>query len=101
MQRLYGMAGVVIPRDAYLQSTSPLGRAVDPQTPPAAGDLVFFLGPTDRRGRGITHVGMALDPVRFVHGFSRAGVVETDFLDEDYMAEYTNKGAWRINQEAE
>jgi len=97
VQHLYAMCGVTLPRDAYLQAQSPLGRDLPPEETPQKGDLVFFLGPKDPRKRGITHVGMALDAERFIHAVSKDGVIITPFDDPYYSRLYTYRGAWRYN----
>lgn len=72
-QRVYGLFGVVIPRDAY-QQASWAGFERVPADAIAPGDLLFFRGKEDPRGRGITHVGMALDPPWFIHAAGGSGV---------------------------
>jgi gamma-D-glutamyl-L-lysine dipeptidyl-peptidase len=94
-QRAYRMIGVTLPRDAYLQAQSPLGKPVPHGEPLRAGDLVFFRGPSDPRKRGITHVGMALDRNHFLHAVSRDGVTITRFDDPAFRSRYTDRGAWR------
>ena len=96
VQRIYSVLGVTIPRDAYLQAQSPLGTFREPGKTLKAGDLVFFVGQSDPRGRGITHVGMALDNRHFIHANSRTGVVVSAFDDPDIQETYTYRGAWRL-----
>jgi hypothetical protein len=95
VQRLYGMLGVVLPRDAYLQARSPLGTSVAPEEPLRAGDLVFFCGDNDPRGRGITHVGMAMGDGQFIHASGNVGVRVTPLEDAYYTRAY--RGAWRYH----
>jgi cell wall-associated NlpC family hydrolase len=95
VQRIYSLLGVLLPRDAYQQAQSPLGDGT-PAPPLKAGDLVFFCGPSDPRGRGITHVGMALDTQRFIHAWGQTGVIVTTWNDPEFNAAYTYRGAWRL-----
>ncbi|HZT40839.1 MAG TPA: C40 family peptidase [Chthonomonadaceae bacterium] len=95
VQRIYSILGVLIPRDAYQQAQSPPGD-FSPDPPLQAGDLVFFCGQSDPRGRGITHVGMALDTKRFIHAWGQAGVIITGWKDPEFNAAYTYRGAWRL-----
>ena len=96
-QRAYSMVGVTLPRDAHVQAQSPLGKTVLQGEPLRAGDLVFFQGQHDPRKRGITHVGMALDPNHFLHAVSKEGVTITRFDDPYYRPLYTYRGAWRCH----
>lgn len=65
-QTIYGVHGVVLPRDADLQANwngltnVPLGSV-------EAGDLLFFGGGSDRHSRRITHVGICVGGGRFAH----------------------------------
>jgi hypothetical protein len=93
IQRLYSAFGVLLPRDAYQQADSPLGNRLPEGTARQAGDLVFFQGDHDPRGRGITHVGMALDNTRFIHASGKEGVTVTCFDDPYYARTY--RCAWR------
>jgi gamma-D-glutamyl-L-lysine dipeptidyl-peptidase len=72
-QLAYGLIGVQLPRDAYLQAAWSGAEAVV-RSEVRAGDLVFFGGSEDPRGRGITHVGLALDGARMIHASGAAGV---------------------------
>lgn len=79
-QRVYALHGVVLPRDAYQQA------AWDGLQPVAveeleAGDLLFY-GGEDPRGRGIVHVGMALDRHRLIHAAGSTGVTLSDTRTE-------------------
>lgn len=96
VQRIYGMLGVNLPRDAYQQAESPLGTALPPGATLQAGDLVFFRGPGDPLGRGITHVGIALDQTRFIHASGAEGVVITTFDDPVFTWSYTCVRVWRV-----
>ncbi len=96
IQRIYGFLGITLPRDAYLQAQSPLGKFRETDKTLKAGDLVFFLGRNDPRGRGITHIGMAMDPKHFIHACSRTGVTLSAFDDPEVCAAYTYRGSWRL-----
>ena len=95
VQRLYAMAGVLLPRDAYLQARSPLGRLLAENESPQPRDLVFFQGQRDPRNRGVTHVGMALGRNRFIHAYGRDGVTIHTLDDPEIRTVYTYRGAWR------
>ena len=94
-QRVYAALNVTLPRDAHMQADSPLGTRLDVDAPVQAGDLVFFRGQSDPRNRGITHVGMALDALCFVHAVGKEGVIITPFADPYYRSQYAYCGAWR------
>ncbi len=81
-QLVYRMHGHLLPRDADLQHSHAGLRPVD-GAGLLSGDLVFF-GPDER---SITHVGIALDPDRFVSATTyRAPTVRVDRLDDPYWA---------------
>jgi cell wall-associated NlpC family hydrolase len=84
---------VLLPRDAYLQSRSPLGDLLPEGAAFQPGDLIFFCGDRDPRGRGITHVGMAYDANHFIHASGKEGVAVTPFSDS--YARRTFRCAWR------
>lgn len=95
VQRIYAVLGITLPRDAYMQADSPLGKFREPGKTCKAGDLVFFGGQSDPRHRGITHVGMALDNRHFIHAQSKTGVTLSAFADPEISAAYTSRGSWR------
>jgi cell wall-associated NlpC family hydrolase len=82
-QLVFAVNGVSLPRDAYQQAVWP---GFDPITVASVtpGDLVFFAGDADPQGRGITHVGMALESPAFLHSAGGRGVVVSSLLDEPY-----------------
>jgi cell wall-associated NlpC family hydrolase len=89
VQRVYWLNGHVIPRDAYQQAASDLFEPVEKENL-RAGDLLLFASKDDSRGRGITHVGMALDSARFIHASTRySGVSISPFEDTHYGPQYT------------
>lgn len=104
VQRVFGMCGVSLPRDAYQQAESDLGdRTSDDQahgTPSSLirMDVVFFCGKADPRGRGITHVGIAVDDSRFIHASGRNGVCVNRFDDPAICSEYTYCGGMRLKR---
>ena len=94
VQRVYWLNGHVIPRDAYQQAASDLFEPVEKENL-RAGDLVFFASRDDPRGRGITHVGMALDSARFIHASTRySGVSISPVEDAHYGPQFA--GARRL-----
>jgi len=80
-QRVYALCGVTLPRDAYQQAAWAGARVLGDETM-RAGDLVFFAGDKDPLERGITHVGVVLEPPHFVHASGNAGVAVSS-LDAD------------------
>lgn len=96
VQRVYSLRGVILPRDAYLQAGSPMGRRLDPAEMRLPGDLTFFCGPRDSKGRGITHVGLVMEGGRYIHAAGKEGVILTAFDDPYYSHRYADRGAWRL-----
>jgi cell wall-associated NlpC family hydrolase len=96
VQRIFGMAGILLPRDAYQQAASPLGERTSDTETPDAMDLVFFCGREDPRRRGITHVGVARDEDTFFHASSRSGVAVASFHDPHIKEEYRYMGGLRL-----
>lgn len=86
VQMVYGLHGTILPRDAYLQAAWTGAEPVE-RDGLSPGDLVFF-GGDDPRGRGITHVGMALDPPDFIHAAGGTGVTISSLEDLHYSAIY-------------
>jgi len=78
---VYALCGVTLPRDAYQQAAWAGARVLGDETM-RAGDLVFFAGDKDPLERGITHVGVVLEPPHFVHASGNAGVAVSS-LDAD------------------
>lgn len=99
-QRLFGLWDIVLPRDAYLQYESPLGDKLSEGEPYKSGDLVFFVGNTDPRNRGITHVGIMMDETQVIHAYSKMGVIVTSLAEMTSKLGYTYRGAWRYRNEA-
>ena len=99
-QRLYGLWDIVLPRDAYLQYESPLGDKLSEGEPYQSGDLVFWVGKSDPRNRGITHVGIMMDETQVIHAYSKMGVIVTPFAEMTSKLGYTFRGAWRYRNEA-
>jgi hypothetical protein len=86
VQRVYWLCGHTIPRDAYQQAASALFAPVE-RGDLQPGDLVFFQG-GDPRGRGITHVGIALGENNFIHASGDLGVAITPLDSPPYNAQY-------------
>jgi len=97
VQRIYSVLGITIPRDAYLQAQCPLGTFREPGKSLRAGDLVFFVGQSDPRGRGITHVGIALDNYSFIHACRKTGVTLSLLDGYEIRDTYTFRGSWRVS----
>jgi len=95
-QRVFGIHGVNLPRDAYQQAASACGVRTGGADVPSALDLVFFLGKRDPRMRGITHVGIALDYERFIHSSGARGVAISRFDDDEIVEEYRFRGGLRL-----
>ncbi|MBM3460067.1 MAG: hypothetical protein FJX77_16220 [Armatimonadetes bacterium] len=79
VQLVLRLQGIALRRDASQQAEDGL-----PVTEPAAADLVFF-GPPERPD-AITHVGMVLDRVLFLHA-AGGDCVRVDRLTDSYYAE--------------
>ena len=62
VQTIYGLHGVPLPRDAWMQSES--GRDAGPLEELETADLAFF---SDREDKRVTHVAIALGENRLVH----------------------------------
>jgi len=99
VQRVFGLCGVLLPRDAYQQAAvSYENAAIQVEPPYQMGDIVFFLGREDPRQRGVTHVGIALDKDRFIHAYGVAGVSIHAFLNTEIEAEYLVRGGLRVSK---
>ncbi|HET6342382.1 MAG TPA: NlpC/P60 family protein [Gemmatimonadota bacterium] len=78
VQRIYGLHGIRLPRDAGPQSRS--GEPVDPGPGwrnVRAGDLAFFVEPP---GTGVTHVGILAPGGRLIHASTTRNGVAWDVL---------------------
>jgi cell wall-associated NlpC family hydrolase len=95
VQRLYKHFGILLPRDAYQQVHSPLLTPLSSKEPFQAGDLLFFKGDHDPQQRGITHVGMALDPENFIHASGKEGVGITPLSDPYYARTFQTARRFR------
>ena len=73
VQRVYWLCGHTIPRDAYIQAKSEIFEPIAREDL-KAGDLIFFAGDHDPRGRIITHVGLYFGQGRFIHAAGERGV---------------------------
>lgn len=72
-QRVYEFCGLLLPRDAFQQAAWEPMRPVGLEDA-EPGDLAFFGGDHDPRGRGITHVGILLDRSTLIHSAGGRGV---------------------------
>ncbi len=86
-QRVYELCGCLLPRDAYLQARAESLYSVEAESL-QEGDLVFFGGDYDPRGRGITHVGIALGDGRFIHAAGSLGVAVTPLTQPPYDRQF-------------
>jgi hypothetical protein len=86
-QRVYERCGCLLPRDAYLQAREGILHPVESERL-LAGDLVFFCSDRDPRGRGITHVGIALGDGRFIHASASRGVAVTPLTQPPYDQQF-------------
>ncbi len=102
VQRLYSMCGVSLPRDAYqIAAIGPeLGTWQDTGANLIRGDIVFFQNRLRPGKRGITHTGIALDAVTFLHSSGRAGVHFSRFDDPVIQADYVFIGSQRLRESA-
>jgi cell wall-associated NlpC family hydrolase len=82
-QMVFGLCGAVLPRDACMQAAWVGAVPVEVDTL-SIGDLLFFGGDEDPRKRGITHVGMALEPPAFIHAAGGIGVTISSLNDSAY-----------------
>lgn len=72
VQRIHGLHGIALPRDAWQQAVVGEQVADDAAEDHQSGDLLFF---SDREDSRITHVGIALEGHRMVHSsLARGGV---------------------------
>lgn len=78
VQRVFGLHGVSLPRDAWQQADA--SRAVEEDAAAAhePADLLFF---SDREDRRITHVGVATSDGRMVHSALLRGGMAVERLD--------------------
>lgn len=85
VQRLFGLHGVSLPRDARQQVLEGRPTLADASGDHAPGDLLFF---SDREDQRITHVGVALGAHRMVHSaVMRGGIAIEQLLSDDpYVA---------------
>lgn len=95
VQAVYGILGIIIPRDAHLQAMSPLGVLIPDGKPMRSGDLLFFSGASNPHNRAITHVGMALDKTTVIHAYGRKGVSIDTLEAMETEHGYIYRGGWR------
>lgn len=80
VQRVFGLHGVLLPRDAWQQAAATPAVHEDASAVHPAGDLLFF---SDRDDRKVTHVGAALGDGRMIHSALLRGGVAIDNLSAD------------------
>jgi cell wall-associated NlpC family hydrolase len=97
-QRVHALCGIALPRDACQQAAFPGSRLLG-EEPTRAGDLLFFAGDRDPRGRGITHVGMVLDHPLFIHASGSAGVAVSSLEEGPYRRQL--RSTTRLKSEGE
>jgi cell wall-associated NlpC family hydrolase len=79
VQYVFAQYGVAVPR--VVEQQFEIGDRVKPANI-EPGDLIFFN--TARRGRGASHVGIAISLDRFVHAPNSTGVVRVESLGSGY-----------------
>lgn len=82
-QRVYWLCGHVIPRDTDQQARSDLFAPVAREDI-LPGDLLFFQDEQNRRGRLVSHVGIAMGDELFIHASSGVGVGISSLNDPPY-----------------
>jgi len=87
VQLVFGMHGISLPRDAYLQVES--GSTIDFIDEAKTGDLAYF----DNEEQQIIHVGILLDNKKIIHA---SGEVRIDNIDHqgiynEQLKKYTHK----------
>ncbi|MEP6755847.1 MAG: SH3 domain-containing C40 family peptidase [Chthonomonadales bacterium] len=87
VQKVFWLCGHTIPRDAYVQAKHNAFESVERENL-KAGDLIFFAGDHDPRGRGITHVGMYFGNGRFIHATGEQGVTIMPLAAEPYSRQF-------------
>lgn len=79
VQYVFAQYGIAVPR--IVEAQYEVGKTVKPSDL-APGDLIFFN--TKSRGRGVSHVAIAVGNVSFVHAPNSTGVVRVETLDQSY-----------------
>ena len=92
VQRVFGLYGVVLPRDSDMQARIGRERPTDGPSGVEPGDLVFF----GRARESITHVGLVLPDRTFLHAY---GQVVVNSLDPSHPL-YSERLAsiWRLTR---
>ncbi len=98
VQRIFGMYGVPLPRDAYQQAKCFAGQHISAGDTLFPGDIIFFQGREDPRGRGITHTGIVMDESEgtFIHAYGKLGVCISRLQDPEIQKEYRSAGCLRV-----
>jgi cell wall-associated NlpC family hydrolase len=79
VQYVFAQYGIAVPR--IVEEQYEVGKKVKPSDL-EPGDLIFFN--TKSRGRGVSHVAIAVGNVSFVHAPNSTGVVRVETLDQSY-----------------
>lgn len=93
MQRIFRLNGLLIPRDADLQSRFGREKPVGRPEALVTGDLMFF----GASGQKITHVAMVLPEGLFLHAYGQVRVGSLDPLSSLYDARLLKD--WRITRD--
>ena len=80
VQRIFGLHGVHLPRDAWQQASIGEGVSANAGDVHRAGDLLFF---SDREDRRVTHVGIALGDRHMAHSSLTRGGLAVERMDSD------------------
>ncbi len=94
MQYVFAQYGVAVPR--VVEEQWEVGDKIRPSDI-QPGDLIFFN--TKTRGRGASHVGIAIGQDTFVHAPNSSGVVRIEALSSSYWGS-RYLGARRVNPAA-
>jgi cell wall-associated NlpC family hydrolase len=92
VQTIFGLHGVALPRDAWMQSET--GRDAGPLEALDTADLAFF---SDREDKRVTHVAIALGENRLVHlALGRGGYATEKLGDprDPYVAKLKQRFLW-------
>lgn len=84
-QIAFRLLGIHLPRDAYQQAESDLGKTINTLSKTQACDLAFFSSTANQER--ITHVGILLSPQKILHA---SNYVQTDMLDKTGIYKLTN-----------
>jgi cell wall-associated NlpC family hydrolase len=92
VQRVFGLYGVVLPRDSDMQARIGRERPTDGPNGVEPGDLVFF----GRSRDSITHVGLVLPDRTFLHAYGQVVVNSLDPSNPHYSERLAS--IWRLTR---